>query len=37
MKAAWKNRLGHQVNMAVLPPFDSAISDLQMLMDKAFN
>jgi len=37
MKAAWKNCLGHLVNIAVLPSFESVISDLQMLMDKVFN
>lgn len=36
VKAAWKNSLGHQVNITVLPPFESVISDLQMLMNKVF-
>jgi len=36
VKAAWKNSLGHQINVAILPSFESVKSELQLLMNKIF-
>lgn len=36
VKAAWKNSLGQQINLAALPPYELVISQLQLLMNKIF-
>jgi hypothetical protein len=36
IKAAWANSLGHQINPAILPPYELVKKDLTELFNKIF-
>jgi hypothetical protein len=36
IKAAWANSLGHQINPAILPPYEVVKKDLTELFNKIF-